>query len=831
MADLKITDLASKNISLSDFMIKADSNGLMTKNTVENLSNVLNTVGEVGFKGSVASTDATVGSDGWYFAEDSGTYTNNGGLVIDISNNLAIIIVSNTQTTFSKIDIPLNITFDATPIEGSTNAVTGNGVFDALALKANKSNIFASTATSANIPAISAFIKDIKIVTGLSSSSRYYLDEFVASGGGYKVVIRDISDVAVFNSTFTYVAPSTNPTQLNDVVEWTNSGVTIIFTLDWSKYFAVIWSTTSLASHELNNGNIFANKINDVKTQADTNATNLSTETTNRTDADIVLQNQINVLGLENPVPNIVPNADLTTTTGWTNIGGVLTDGVIYFGQQNYYLSQVIMIDEKPIGTKFVFSAKMKSIAESDYLLKVTFLNNGSVVSGSTFFIEKDTDSSFLLADGYYQILKYFTTTGIVDQVNVELKAKISGSTAYASGEGVFATQPYIATYEDGQEFYFTENNYFPPNYITDFSRFALQANELNSVAKTALKNEIFADLVEYDTTVKVNNLGDSYTELGYDNNRGYIFFTANYLGLDKLTNFGNYGIGGTRLANNSVSTTDANAMVNRYNVVPFGDLLVIMGGFNDNSTPFGTWTEKLGSVATKSDTNTIWGAFCTIIEGRKTQFPYLNENVALMTYPYTQGSLDKVALNQTIRDVADYYNLPLLDLEKECGIVDGFNASLNRTSLSDGVTWIDERRISFTDGKTIWNISTNPTSSANIYSYHENFIPVDYSLYQYINRSTQSNILQYAYNGGVSGTDADYDYIGYDLNSSVYETKLEPNCTHLRFSVQTTAKTYKYSIVDGEYVTDNTHLNLLGMRNKVAPLYTQFLKEILKRK
>ena len=38
MADLKITELASKNISLSDFMIKADSNGLMTKNTVENLS-------------------------------------------------------------------------------------------------------------------------------------------------------------------------------------------------------------------------------------------------------------------------------------------------------------------------------------------------------------------------------------------------------------------------------------------------------------------------------------------------------------------------------------------------------------------------------------------------------------------------------------------------------------------------------------------------------------------------------------------------------------------------------------------------------------------------
>jgi lysophospholipase L1-like esterase len=125
---ININQLLTEDILLSDFLVKADSNGLATKATVQELANKITTIGDVSFKGSVASTDATVGSDGWYFAEDSGTYTNNGGLVIDLSNNLAIIIVSNTQTTFSKIDIPLNITFDATPTSGSTDAVTSEGI-------------------------------------------------------------------------------------------------------------------------------------------------------------------------------------------------------------------------------------------------------------------------------------------------------------------------------------------------------------------------------------------------------------------------------------------------------------------------------------------------------------------------------------------------------------------------------------------------------------------------------------------------------------------------------------------------------------------------------
>lgn len=128
MSTIKINELATTEISLTDFIAKADSNGLMTKNTIQGLGTFLETVGSVSFRGSLSITD-TPTLDGWYFATESGTYTNAGSLIVNITNQLVIIVVSDTQTTFSKIDIPLSITFDNTPTNGSSNAVESGGVF------------------------------------------------------------------------------------------------------------------------------------------------------------------------------------------------------------------------------------------------------------------------------------------------------------------------------------------------------------------------------------------------------------------------------------------------------------------------------------------------------------------------------------------------------------------------------------------------------------------------------------------------------------------------------------------------------------------------------
>ena len=187
MSTIKISELATSNISLSDFFVKADSSGVANKNTIQELSNLLKTVDDTAFKGSIAIADVPT-ENGWFFASESGTYTNCGGLVIDTTDNIAIIIVSGTFDTFNKIDIPVNITIDAVPTDGSNNAVSSNGVYDAIA---NASavvntgtfspldNVLASSQNSTAIYLESNFkkngeVKSLPVIINFDKTYNYY---------------------------------------------------------------------------------------------------------------------------------------------------------------------------------------------------------------------------------------------------------------------------------------------------------------------------------------------------------------------------------------------------------------------------------------------------------------------------------------------------------------------------------------------------------------------------------------------------------------------------------------------------------------------------------
>ena len=135
MSTIKISELATSAISLSDFFAKADASGVANKNTLQGLSNFLNTVGTLAYRGVLLAADAAATLDGIYVAGDAGTYTNNGGLVITVSNQIVLISITETQTVFEKVEIPVSIVKDAMPIEGSANPVESGGVFDALAGK------------------------------------------------------------------------------------------------------------------------------------------------------------------------------------------------------------------------------------------------------------------------------------------------------------------------------------------------------------------------------------------------------------------------------------------------------------------------------------------------------------------------------------------------------------------------------------------------------------------------------------------------------------------------------------------------------------------------
>ena len=135
MSTIKVNELATSAISLTDFLVKANSSGLATKTTIQALINKTSAIGGVSFKGSLTIAQAALPEsvDGWYFANESGNYVVGGTtLAVTVSNNLAILIIGASRTTFVKVDIPVNITIDAVPTDGSTNAVQSEGAFDAI---------------------------------------------------------------------------------------------------------------------------------------------------------------------------------------------------------------------------------------------------------------------------------------------------------------------------------------------------------------------------------------------------------------------------------------------------------------------------------------------------------------------------------------------------------------------------------------------------------------------------------------------------------------------------------------------------------------------------
>tara|TARA_R110002153_G_scaffold213063_1_gene365601 strand:- start:72 stop:2213 length:2142 start_codon:yes stop_codon:yes gene_type:complete len=132
MSTIKISDLAGGAITLKTLLAFADANGIAFKSDVNKLNDFINTLAVLGLRGAILSTAIAPTEDGLYPCSESGTYTNFGGLVVDISNTLAFISVSSGQTVFNLVAIPISIVKDSTPVNGSINVVESGGIFDAI---------------------------------------------------------------------------------------------------------------------------------------------------------------------------------------------------------------------------------------------------------------------------------------------------------------------------------------------------------------------------------------------------------------------------------------------------------------------------------------------------------------------------------------------------------------------------------------------------------------------------------------------------------------------------------------------------------------------------
>lgn len=121
ITSVKINELATSAINSSDYFVKADQNGIAYKNTLSALANFIGSVGVLGYKGTLAVAD-TPTEDGFYFASETGTYTNAGGLVVDLSAGINIISVEDSQTVFELVVVPIDLT-DYTKKEDLRNPI------------------------------------------------------------------------------------------------------------------------------------------------------------------------------------------------------------------------------------------------------------------------------------------------------------------------------------------------------------------------------------------------------------------------------------------------------------------------------------------------------------------------------------------------------------------------------------------------------------------------------------------------------------------------------------------------------------------------------------
>lgn len=174
----------------------------------------------------------------------------------------------------------------------------------------------------------------------------------------------------------------------------------------------------------------------------------------------------------------------------------------------------------------------------------------------------------------------------------------------------------------------------------------------------------------------KINFLGDSITEgagTSAPENNFCMLIEREYEAICQ-----NYGIGGTRIARQQNPTNevwDRDFCMRVADMDPDADIVVVFGGTND----FGHGDAPLGCMSDRTP-DTFYGALHTLYTSLIEKFP---ESPIIVLTPLHRlnednprgdgNKLQDVGTLKTyveiIREVAEYYSLPVLDLYKDSGL------------------------------------------------------------------------------------------------------------------------------------------------------------------
>lgn len=174
----------------------------------------------------------------------------------------------------------------------------------------------------------------------------------------------------------------------------------------------------------------------------------------------------------------------------------------------------------------------------------------------------------------------------------------------------------------------------------------------------------------------KIAFLGDSITEGAGVSCKEHIFW--NLVAQRTGAQCFGYGIGGTRIAKQTVPTDerwDQNFISRVDSMIPDADIVVVFGGTND----FGHGDAAFGTISDRTD-ETFYGAMHVLCQKLYERYP--EAQLVFMT-PTHRCSEDDKDWNErgirrvgvladyvnAIRQVTEYYSIPVLDLWKVSGI------------------------------------------------------------------------------------------------------------------------------------------------------------------
>ena len=169
-----------------------------------------------------------------------------------------------------------------------------------------------------------------------------------------------------------------------------------------------------------------------------------------------------------------------------------------------------------------------------------------------------------------------------------------------------------------------------------------------------------------------INFLGDSITAGSGASNKK-LCFVEQFKKITKIKKVNNYGIGGTRIARVTVPSAHADwdkDFVGRFTEMDRNaDIVVVFGGTND----YGHGDARLGTFESR-DVHTFYGACHTLMCGLTEM--YVGKTVVFMTPLHRENEFTKDKNGhilkeyvKVIKEVAEYYSIPVLDLYAMSGI------------------------------------------------------------------------------------------------------------------------------------------------------------------